>query len=371
MTLSNQNIYAYNALNANLVQINDSESYLCANLMHLSHRLRLGACKVEDFAKELIAVVNSSNAFYQLDRVCLSIVYKGANCLKAISTHNTNRIGENNMQAGYYCYTSSQSSLLSTRRTNCRSFGNIDTIIDSYQDKPVQRSLRYLKEMGLKSGLAIPLDDFGIVRGLLFLNTKEVGQFNYSRESDYFIISLLELIAESFVRSYLGDYQLPNNRELELLFSEKSHQYLDIPKVERLVNRLLNRPLTDASKYKLNFTFEFKPEDESESESQFESEKIIQKTFMDNETLSYILYKLLLLRTNQGNQCYQADVNYKVEDDQVYLNITLPEFTELESTSQALDSLRILPSMSYRFAENQLHILLKVDTAQKEVDYSI
>ena len=354
MTLSNQNIYAYNALNANMVQINESESYLCASLMHLGHRLKLGVCGVEEFAKELMAVVNSTQAFYKLDRVCLSMVYKGANCLQAISTHNSNRIGENIMGPGYYCFTSAKSSLLSTRKTNCRSYGNIQIIVDAFQGRPVQRSLSYLKDMGLVSGLAIPLGDFGGVRGLLFLNTKNSDDFSYSRESDYFIISLIALIAENFFRHHLESFDLPSPKELDILFSGLTDQFLNLDKTETIVNTLL----AQSSLNKLKFEFEIQENSKS--------------FFMDNDLLGYTIYKVLISNKALSNlNLYKAIMSFERHEDQTFLKLELPDFaTELVDTLD-FSSLKILPAVSFDFIDTTLNIKVELDRVEEGIDYSI
>lgn len=358
MTLSNQNIYAYNALNANMVQINDSESYLSASLMHLGHRLKLQVCGVDEFAKELMAIINSTQAFYELDRVCLSMVYKGANCLQAISTHNSNRVGKNTMGPGYYCFTSSQSSLLSTRKTNCRSFGNIETIVNSYQDRPVQRSLSYLQDMGLVSGIAIPLGDFGAVRGLLFLNTKNRGDFGYSNESDYFIISLIGLIAENFFRAHLEGLDLPNKKELEILFSGKADQFLSTDKMETIVNALL----AQSSLNSLKFVFE------SEENSLDKNNKF----FMDNDILAYTIFKILLSNKELSKlSLYKATMNIEKQNDQRLLNLELPNFSTEQLDGLDLNALKILPAISFDLIGTTLNIRVELDRSQQGLDYSI
>ena len=353
MTLSNQNIYAYNALNANMVHLNDSESFLCASLMHLGHRLKLEVCNVEDFAKELMAVINSTSAFYQLDRVCLSMVYKGANCLQAISTHNSSRVGENIMKPGYFCFTSSKSSLLSTRRTNCRSFGNIDFIVGAYQNKPVQRSLSYLKEMGLKSGLAIPLGDFGPVRGLLFLNTANSGDFSYSQESDYFIISLIGLIAENFMRSYMDRFSLPTRSELDYLFSPKAEQFINPDRVETNVNSLLVQSLYKQLKLELDVL------------------DVPSEVFMDNGILAYTLYRVLLLNKKISNfSLYKVTMQYEVQHGKSFLNLMLPDFFNEKIQIEELDALKIMPGLTFDQANTTLKIQIEVDVAKNGIDYS-
>lgn len=194
------NIYAYNILKAPNVQFDKEYSYLQSLILHLENQLEFGKLDYADFAEKLMRSINKTNISFQVDRVCLAVTHPVSRRLSVLSSHNSDRLKDNTMDQSYSCFVGQQSSILKVENTNIRIYSDIEDIVKAYEGKTVQRSLGRLKDMGVKSGLTIPIKISGVVSGILFLNNTEVGHFDQLKDADYNLLCLIKLVAQSCIQ---------------------------------------------------------------------------------------------------------------------------------------------------------------------------
>ena len=202
-SLTDQNIYAYNILQSTRTNLDQNYSYLFSTLLHLESEMEYGNMAANQFAENLVMTINQSQAFRQIDRACLAITHPGCSKITALSSYNTNRLGKNQMSTSYNCFVSTNSSIFKTKKSNIRTYCNIDDIVSSYAGKPTQRSLRLLKEMGVKSGITIPLSISNLVSGFLFLNSAQEATFSNLKAEDYSTLCLIKLVGLSCLNKTL------------------------------------------------------------------------------------------------------------------------------------------------------------------------
>lgn len=198
-----QNIYAYNILKAAKINLDQNYSFLFSTLLHLESELEYGTLPADRFSEKLLTIINQSESFPKVDRVCLSVTHPGSSRIAVLSSHNSERLRENNLLPNYSCFVSPSSSIFATKKTNVRIYSNIDEIVKIYAGKPIQRSLKRLQLMGVKSGLTIPLSVSNLVSGFLFLNSTEEGKFSTLKAEDYSTLCLIKLVAMSCLNKAL------------------------------------------------------------------------------------------------------------------------------------------------------------------------
>ena len=199
-----KNIFAYNMLKATTCQLDENYSYLHSLLLHLENQFTFNENLLGNFSKSVLDAINLSKAFFPVDRVCLTLTYPQGTRIRALSTANSERVSTNIMPDNYSCFVSKKSSILKTENSNVRIYSDIDEIIKRYQEgDPVQRSLRLLKEMGLKSGITIPLPISDFVSGFLFINSVYAGTFDELRPEDYSTLCLLKMVSSSILNKSL------------------------------------------------------------------------------------------------------------------------------------------------------------------------
>jgi hypothetical protein len=219
-----KNIFAYNMLKATKCHLDENYSFLHSLLLHLENQFTFNEDNLENFSQSVLEAINLSNAFFPVDRICLTLTYPQGTRIRTLSAANSKRVGNNLMIKNYSCFVSKKSSILKTQNSNVRIYSDIDEIINRYQDgEPVQRSLRLLKEMGLKSGITIPLPITDYVSGFLFINSVYPGTFDELQPEDYSTLCLLKMVATSvlnkslIVRSGLdGDMTTTFSKEIEV-----------------------------------------------------------------------------------------------------------------------------------------------------------
>lgn len=221
--LRNKNIYAFNILKASRVDFSKNYSFLFSTLLNVESELEFGSVSPAGFAENLMTAINHSEAFPQVDRVCLVVAFPGASRLSVLSSHNSERLSSNSMDPNYFCYVSPDSSIFKTKKTDVRIYSNIENIVRVYDGSPVQRSLALLQKMGVKSGLTVPLSISNLVSGFLFLNSVKEGQFSKLNNEDWSALCLLKLVALSCLNKSLFGAHGIDSTLTETLFEAKHH----------------------------------------------------------------------------------------------------------------------------------------------------
>ncbi|CAM2068636.1 hypothetical protein SCOR_24915 [Sulfidibacter corallicola] len=158
---------------------------------------------VAGIAEKILAILKLHPHFNGVDRVCLARKVGHTNQLLVLDSSMI-PIAENLMGGGYRCYVDAHGSLFSLKAGEMRILHDVTEITDSYhlQSRPVQRSLRYIGEMGFRSGLCIPCTFKDELLGYLFMNSSQPIYFHLPRNQDYLIYSQLVQIATSIIQRY-------------------------------------------------------------------------------------------------------------------------------------------------------------------------
>lgn len=197
------NIYAFNALKSSKLNLDEDYSFLSSLLIGLEHQIDTGHLSSSDYATALLKAINNTDAFFTLDRVCLVYAEPLSSRLSVVTSAQSESMAENNMASGYSCYVSEESSLFSIKKSAARIYNNIDDILKTYSGTKPQRSIKRLANMGVKSGITIPLGQFGFFSGILFLNSIQEGHFKNFKDGDYAILSLIKLISSNMLYRHL------------------------------------------------------------------------------------------------------------------------------------------------------------------------
>jgi hypothetical protein len=249
-----KNIFAYNMLKASKCQLNENYGYLHSLLLHLENQFTINDIKLTHFSQSLMDAINLSKAFFPVDRVCLTLTYPQGTRIRTLSAANSEKVLKNLMPTNYSCFVSKKSSILKTDNSNVRIYSDIDEIIQRYKvGDPVQRSLRLLKEMGLKSGITIPLPISDFASGFLFINSVYAGTFDELQPEDYSTLCLLKMIASSVLNKSLN---FTNSLDSELAANFNKEQELSNIFSAVELKTLLEKVLT--SKYEKNISVEIK-----------------------------------------------------------------------------------------------------------------
>ena len=193
-SLKTENIYAYNILKASKVNFDETHSYLFSSLLNLENRSENNDLPLVNIAEELLKIIRNTDAFRDIDRVCITLTNSNSHKLSILSSANSTKLSDSDLVPGYSCFVQKNSSIFKTKNSSIRVYGDIDEIVSLYDNNPVQRSLWKLKEMGVKSGITIPLRLSDMISGFLFLNSANIGEFDYLRPVDYTVLCTLRLI---------------------------------------------------------------------------------------------------------------------------------------------------------------------------------
>jgi len=202
---SKKNIYLYNLLKAATLELANDDSYLLSRFINVENQISLGSINVEDFSRNIHKAFASSRHSFKVSRVCLALCLPQSKKLQVISSFQNSDMPHNTMTPGYYCYVSPKTSLFSNKDSEVRIYSDIENIINSYRDenRPIQRSIGLLHQMGIKSGLTIPIHINEMFSGFLFLNSCEASNFDKFKDEDYILVCTLKLVAKSILNYYL------------------------------------------------------------------------------------------------------------------------------------------------------------------------
>ncbi|HAT11174.1 MAG TPA: hypothetical protein DCS97_11420 [Planctomycetes bacterium] len=161
---------------------------------------RAKGCTAERFATSLISALRQDAIFDQVGRVCLAQFSPHMPMLHVLGSANAVTVGSNTLRTGYYCFIADSGSLSSVQEGRARIYGDVRQITGSFSasGRPVQRTIRHIQEMGLRSGMCLPLH-LGRARGLLFLNSERPDSFTDLRESHYLALTVVAQMATSFL----------------------------------------------------------------------------------------------------------------------------------------------------------------------------
>ena len=354
--LLQKNIFVYNALNTSKCKLDENYSYLHSLLIHLENQQYGEDNQLEDFSKSVLDAFNLSNAFFPIDRVCLALTYSHATKIRVLSVANSSRVSNNLMPLKYSCFVSKKSSLLKTKTSNVRIYSDIDSIIPTYgEGGTAQRSLRLLKEMGIKSGITIPLTISNSFSGFLFLNSVYPKTFDELMPEDYSTLCLLKMIATSclqkrFLKQINADVDLTSTSHK---MTESSNAFSAVEFQGMLENILIQ-------KYEKKITVKI----ESSVNSPF---------FFSVRPVAYLIIKACELNGHffKSNEIdIKADL-HKVKES-FFLDIKMKDFILTESKLIELQGLKLFSEQDVFQENGSLILRSEVELIQEmSIDYSI
>jgi hypothetical protein len=251
---------------------------------------------------------------------------------------------------------SKKSSILKTETSNVRIYSDIDDIISKYKDgDPVQRSLRFLKEMGLKSGLTIPLPISDFVSGFLFLNSVYPGTFDELQPEDYSTLCLLKMVATSVVSK-----SLVKRSGLDSEFSASFNQVTELANTFSSVElkSMLEKVLSE--KYEKTISVDIKGHT-----------KI--SLFYSLKPMVYLLVKTFELNGFFFKHNHvEIDIGLKQVGEVVYLETVIKNLTLSERQLQTLQSLKFFSEHGASQENGNLYLRTEAEVVQNpKFDYSI
>ena len=193
-----KNIYVQNFLRARHYNFSPLYSELIGRICSVESSTTLRD-SAEGFCADLLTAFKGIEIYEKIDRVCLVLRVGFSNELAAVDTCNSARVGaENIMPPGYRCFVRSESSVFQLREGEIRIYDDASRVADAFErrDKPIQRSLGFIIQMGFKSGICIPLHAMGEVRGFLFLNSQDPALFGNLEDPDFAVLNVVAMAAK-------------------------------------------------------------------------------------------------------------------------------------------------------------------------------
>jgi hypothetical protein len=177
----------------------EEESWLVAQVASAAEDLA-GRQSNQPPAKKLLSILGGHRFFQEVDRACIVGLVPGSNQLVVIDSAIHQRLRErgveNHMPPGYSCFISPTGSLTTLTPGFLRIFDDSSKVLDSFAraGRPAQRSIAYVAESGLKSGICLAIGRGQTVQGYMFLNSLKPGLFNHVMRDYAPILSLFTLI---------------------------------------------------------------------------------------------------------------------------------------------------------------------------------
>ncbi|MCB1143051.1 MAG: hypothetical protein KDK54_12465 [Leptospiraceae bacterium] len=195
-------LFYKNFIQSNNFAFKKEYSAMLSKLYSINHS-KSPSSTTKSFAEELYKIFQVHPFYKKLNRICLTQLNFPQNELLILSQWSDTIADKNLMMEGYRCYVNPEGSLFKLSSFNIRIYNSAEKILNSFREKnlPPQRSLRYLAEMGIRSGICIPLTDGNsqLIMGFLFLNSFEENYFTNLTDEDYAFFSILQSISEYYI----------------------------------------------------------------------------------------------------------------------------------------------------------------------------
>jgi hypothetical protein len=151
--------------------------------------------KPSTFAQRLLDLLIVHPLYASTKRVCLTRRFGIANQIQVDSVGSITDKA-NLMSEGYSCFVNADGSLFRLRPSEIRTFFDSQLVLKSFVDRelPIQRSIQYIAEMGLKSGICLALPYHGMTAGFLFINGDDTALVEQD-PSHYCLLSYVQTIA--------------------------------------------------------------------------------------------------------------------------------------------------------------------------------
>ena len=194
-------IYLYRDLyvKTGISPLTGSQVALLPELLRLAD-LRVKGADAATFIEEVLNVLRMHPTLAAIDRLCLTQLAPGTSMLTVLGSANSLRVKNNAVTTGYHCFITDGGSLTRVREGRLRLFGDANEVVDSFRTagSPPQRTIRLVAEMGLHSGLCLPIEQLTCT-GFLFINSIERHLF---ATPSIDVIATLGLVAQ-FARPFI------------------------------------------------------------------------------------------------------------------------------------------------------------------------
>lgn len=164
-----------------------------------------GSLDERPFSQKTLDLVQTLKRFSDMRRVCLVRRLGASNQLQIVCASDSNTSLINKMPNGYSCFVNPNGSLFLIQPGTIRLYQSASQVVESFarQNKPPQRSIFRIAQMGLLVGYCLPLFDKTSLRGFLFLN-RDGGDSFGNEDADYSLFSCLSHLALTELLQY-GD----------------------------------------------------------------------------------------------------------------------------------------------------------------------
>jgi hypothetical protein len=177
----------------------DEESWIVTQLASAAEDL---AGRYSDIrpAHKLMSILKGHRFFQHMDRVCIVGLMPRANQLVVVDSCIHDRLRDqgikNRMPSGYSCFVNPQGSLFQMKPGVLRIFSDSRVVLDSFAKagKPAQRSIAYVAESGLRSGICLAIGRGETVQGYLFMNSFQPNLFDHVMRDYAPLLSLFSLM---------------------------------------------------------------------------------------------------------------------------------------------------------------------------------
>jgi hypothetical protein len=174
----------------------EEETWIVSQLVSLAEDLSTGTYSDRP-AHKLMNILRRHRFFNSVDRVCMAGRVHDTNQLVVVDSSNSARGGENTLKKGYSCFVNPDGSLFKMTPSTIRIFGECNRVLATFaqQQKPAQRSIALIADLGLRSGLCMSIGRADNVQGFLFLNSQEPGLFDDITARYAPLLSLFSIVA--------------------------------------------------------------------------------------------------------------------------------------------------------------------------------
>ena len=230
------NIYLFNSLKSVEVKFNQIESIIISKLLDINNRLSLdNQAALKNLSRELLTIFDQAeqSVWSHVDRVCISLRDSYSNQIYISSTDQNEKVLDSELISGYSCIVDENSSLMSLKDGEIRTYDDIENIISSfnYSNRKVQRSIGLIAKSKIKSGLTIPLIRNGKTFGFLFFNSTRTNTFLNLKGQDYSILCLVKLIVQNITAN--TSVELIDSKMLNALGSVQNKNQIQLKNLKQ------------------------------------------------------------------------------------------------------------------------------------------
>lgn len=193
-----QNIYSSDTFDG-MEKCSDEESWIVTQLASAAEELA-GRGSDAKPASKLMSVLKGHQFFQHVDRVCVVGLMPHGNQLVVVDSCISKQLREmgskNRMPSGYSCFVNPEGSLAHMKPGVLRIFADSRTVLDSFakEGKPAQRSIAYVAESGLRSGICLAVGRGASTQGFVFMNSLQPNFFGNVMRDYAPLLSLVSLL---------------------------------------------------------------------------------------------------------------------------------------------------------------------------------